>query len=122
MTHSPSPPSNGWSASLVTIGQQLARIEYKLDRIGWHLTRLLLTSPTSSPTAPTCPTSTAPTGPEPTDGPPLIKHVGWPLLRWLAEKLAGMSLPYLLPILGLALVAGRKLWDWLVAWALWLVG
>jgi hypothetical protein len=126
MTHSPSPPSNGWSASLVTIGQQLARIEYKLDRIGWHLTRLLLTSPTSSPTAPTCPTSTAPTTPLPADGPPIAKELLWPLARWLAERLAALiaraALPYLVPIIGLVIIAGRKLWEWFTSWLAWLVG
>lgn len=143
MTHSPSPPSNGQTASLIEIGRLLARIEAKADRLRAQasrqagelhrigvllslLTSALLTWRTSTPTGQTCPTSTAPTTPASGDGPPITKELLWPLARWLSEKLAGLiasvALAKAVPAIGIAILLGRKIWDWLMSWLTWLVG
>lgn len=100
-----------------SVREQLNRIEYKLDRQGWHLTRLALTSSTSGPIAQTSATSTVPTDPPESSAsrsPAIIKHGRRYLPKiagWLGEK----ALTYLWPLLsGVFLSAWavmRKYWE-----------
>ncbi len=96
------------------------RIERKLDTLMWHSIKIALSLPTSGPTAQTSATSTAPIAQQPETE--LIKQVGWPMARWVLEKLAGMALPYVLPAAGILLLWGRKIWEWLTSWLGWFVG
>lgn len=120
---------------------QLHRIEHKIDRLGWHMTRSLLMSPTSTPTmAPSISTATTAASPTTapaatrapstsTSPPPIIKHgrrLLPKLLGWAAERLIGYLLPSLIS-LGLAAWAlvrryGEEMWVYVSGWWHWVLG
>lgn len=119
--------------------EQLHRIEWKIDRLGWHWTQHVLNSSTSGPTmapnistgtsanSPT--TATAATPPSSPSTAPLIKHGRkyFPrILGWAGEKLIGAALPYITPILislwALVWRYGEAMWLYLSGAWHWLVG
>lgn len=110
---------------------QLSRIEWKLDRLAHHWTRLALNSPISGPTEPTSrsSTDTITSLSHPLDTDALLKHgKRWlpKLIGWLAERLFSLVLPSIISLVfaGWTVIRhyGTLLWQWLESLVAWCFG
>ncbi len=101
------------------------RIEWKIDRLGYHLTRLHLIWPTSSQIAPISHSSMATTRPT---GSRLrvLREFAFKIAGWAAERLLpivwGLLAPILLGLWAWGREGAEKLWVWVSGVWLWLAG